>query len=196
VSLLGWIKSAIGLDKAPARASDPTPRTLPKAEVPSPPEVDIAQIEIVQIDNVQIAAAQVDNAPVPVERPAHDQELTAIEVVVEAISVEPAPAINIEVKSAIPPPVEIGAEPAPPIALEPEEPPTPQEIDRRRALVRSFFNDYWSSIDDKPASFAERLDHAENYINERAAAGGEAWRLCPATRKQLGLPVSRNRGIN
>ena len=40
--------------------------------------------------------------------------------------------------------------------------------------MRGFFNDYWSSIDDKPASFAERLDGAEGYINERVAAGGES----------------------
>jgi hypothetical protein len=57
--------------------------------------------------------------------------------------------------------------------------------------VRAFFNDYWSSIEDKPASFAERLDGAEAYINERVEAGGEAWRLDPATRKLLGLPPSR-----
>jgi len=57
--------------------------------------------------------------------------------------------------------------------------------------VRKFFNDYWASIDDKPASFAERLDGAERYINERATAGGEAWQLDPATRKQLGLPSSK-----
>ena len=59
--------------------------------------------------------------------------------------------------------------------------------------MRGFFNDYWSSIDDKPASFAERLDGAEAYINERVAAGGESWRLSPATRKQLGLPPSRKK---
>ena len=76
---------------------------------------------------------------------------------------------------------------------EPEGSPSQEEIDRRRSLVRGFFNDYWTSIDDKPASFAERLDRAEAYINERVAAGGENWRLEPATRKQLGLPPSRKK---
>ena len=84
-------------------------------------------------------------------------------------------------------------EPASRISAEPESAPSQEEIDRRRAIVRKFFNDYWSSIDDKPTSFAERLDGAEGYINERVAAGGEAWRLSPATRKQLGLPPSRKR---
>jgi len=55
-------------------------------------------------------------------------------------------------------------------------------------MVRRYFNDYWSSVEDKPASFAERLDGAEGYINERVVAEGEAWQLDPATRKQLGLP--------
>ena len=79
------------------------------------------------------------------------------------------------------------------ISVEPESSPNQEEIDRRRAIVRKFFNDYWSSVDDKPTSFAERLDGAEGYINERVAAGGEAWQLGPDTRKQLGLPPSRKR---
>ena len=66
--------------------------------------------------------------------------------------------------------------------------PSQDEIDRRRGMVRRYFNDYWSSVEDKPASFAERLDGAEGYINERVVAEGEAWQLDPATRKQLGLP--------
>jgi hypothetical protein len=78
-----------------------------------------------------------------------------------------------------------------PINPEPEGSPSQQEIDRRRLVVREFFNDYWSSVDDKPRSFAERLDRAEDYINERVAAGGEAWRLGPTTRKQLGLPPAK-----
>ena len=114
------------------------------------------------------------------------------------------------------PPVEIESPPEAQISAAPEKPagivpepgagvesdhrpdesdgaPDQAELDRRRSLVRGFFNDYWSSIDDKPASFAERLDGAEGYINERVAAGGERWRLTPATRKQLGLPPSRRK---
>lgn len=86
----------------------------------------------------------------------------------------------------------LDAESGGPISVEPESSPSQEEIDRRRGIVRGFFNDYWSSVEDKPTSFAERLDRAEGYINERVAAGGEAWRLGPATRKQLGLPPSRN----
>ena len=45
-----------------------------------------------------------------------------------------------------------------------EGPPSQEETDRRRGMVRTFFNDYWSTADEKPASFAERLDRAESYI--------------------------------
>jgi hypothetical protein len=75
--------------------------------------------------------------------------------------------------------------------VESDSAPDPEEIDRRRGMVRAFFNDYWSTVEEKPTSFAERLDRAEGYINERVAAGGETWRLGAATRKQLGLPPSK-----
>ena len=74
------------------------------------------------------------------------------------------------------------------LSIETEQSPNHQELGRRREIVRQFFNDFWSSTDDKPATFAVRLSRAEGYINERLAACGEAWRLDPATRKQLGLP--------
>jgi hypothetical protein len=75
------------------------------------------------------------------------------------------------------------------IAIRPESQIcTQQELERRREIVRQFFNDFWRSADDKPVTFAERLNQAESYINERLAARGEAWQLDPATRKQLGLP--------
>ena len=67
-----------------------------------------------------------------------------------------------------------------------------QEIERRREIVRRFFNDFWRSTDDKPATFAERLNRAEGHINERLAARGETWQLDAATRKQLGLPPQRS----
>jgi hypothetical protein len=63
-----------------------------------------------------------------------------------------------------------------------------QEIERRREIVRRFFNDFWRSSDDKPATFTERLNRAEGHINERLAACGETWELDAATRKRLGLP--------
>ena len=63
-----------------------------------------------------------------------------------------------------------------------------QEIERRRSLVRAFFNDFWSGTHDKPAAFVERLDQAEDYLNERLTASGEVWRLDAKARIMLGLP--------
>jgi hypothetical protein len=69
-------------------------------------------------------------------------------------------------------------------------PPDDQEIQRRRDLVRALFNDFWSESENKPASFAARLDQAEGYLNERLTACGEFWRLDAKTRQLLGLPPS------
>jgi hypothetical protein len=69
-----------------------------------------------------------------------------------------------------------------------EDTPNQQELERRRKIVRQFFNDFWRSADAKPVTFAERLNLAEGYINERLVACGEAWQLDSAVRKQLGLP--------
>ena len=68
-----------------------------------------------------------------------------------------------------------------------------QEIERRREIVRHFFNDFWISAEDKPGTFAERLNRAEGHINERLAARGETWQLDAASRKQLGLPPPKTR---
>jgi hypothetical protein len=62
------------------------------------------------------------------------------------------------------------------------------EIQRRRDLVRTLFNDFWTGAYQKPATFVERLDQAENYLNERLAASGEFWQLDAKTRVMLGLP--------
>jgi hypothetical protein len=70
--------------------------------------------------------------------------------------------------------------------------PDTQEIERRRNLVRVLFNDFWSGAHDKPAAFVERLDQAEDYLNERLAAYGEFWRLDSNTRVMLGLPPRSN----
>ena len=67
-----------------------------------------------------------------------------------------------------------------------------QEIQRRRDLVRMLFNDFWSAAYEKPAGFVERLDQAEDYVNARLAANGEAWRLDSKTRVMLGLPPRVN----
>ena len=68
-----------------------------------------------------------------------------------------------------------------------------QEIKRRRDLVRTLFNDFWSGAAyEKPAAFVERLDQAEDYVNERLAASGEFWQLDAKTRVMLGLPPRAN----
>ena len=67
-----------------------------------------------------------------------------------------------------------------------------EEIQRRRNLVRMLFNDFWSGADDKPAAFLERLNQAEDYVNERLAASGEFWQLDVKTRVMLGLPPRSN----
>jgi hypothetical protein len=71
--------------------------------------------------------------------------------------------------------------------------PDNQEIQRRRDLVRTLFNDFWSASHDKPAAFADRLAQAEPYINGRLVACGEFWRLDGETRITLGLPSAKNR---
>jgi hypothetical protein len=53
--------------------------------------------------------------------------------------------------------------------------------------VRRLFNDFWSGAHDKPIAFLERLDQAEDYVNERLMACGEFWQLDAKTRVALGL---------
>ena len=67
-----------------------------------------------------------------------------------------------------------------------------QEIERRRSLARTLFNDFWSGVDEKPVAFVERLDRAEDYLNERLAASGAFWWLDANTRVTLGLPPRSN----
>jgi hypothetical protein len=92
-------------------------------------------------------------------------------------------------------PVTADARPDPiaPIALDQDE------IERRRNLVRKLFNDFWNGADEKPVGFTDRLDQAEDYLNERLAANGEIWQLDATTRTLLGLPArlnSRDNGKN
>jgi hypothetical protein len=169
VRLLGWIKSAVEFVKMPAGPRKAGPQPAAAAPGIAGPEIDShaapqdARPEDIQPEDIQ---------------PKVNQPETRIEVAQEN-------RITIESKS----PASIESER--PIGSETDGAPDQQEIDRRRGMVRAFFNDYWSTVDDKPASFAERLDRAEGYINERVAAGGETWRLGAATRKQLGLPPSK-----
>jgi hypothetical protein len=68
--------------------------------------------------------------------------------------------------------------------------PVPEDDDSRRKLIRQLFNEYWTGLDDKPPTFAKRLEMAEGYINDRLADRHVGWRLDAVTRKQLGLPSS------
>jgi hypothetical protein len=179
VKLLGWIKNAVGFVKVPAGPStvEPSPAAPHAIDDRTPPEdastdgISAREIsaDAVNNDEINIVAAEPENRT---ESP-----------------IEVAPEIRIRIEPEAP--TSVG--PQSRTTVEPESAPDQQEIDRRRGMVRAFFNDYWSSADDKPASFADRLDRAEAYINERAAAGGESWQLGPATRKQLGLPPSKKR---
>jgi hypothetical protein len=77
--------------------------------------------------------------------------------------------------------------PAPQISSGIESALDEAEIQRRRNLVRIFFNDFWSGSYEKPAVFLQRLDQAEDYVNDRLTASGEVWRLDSQTRVMLGL---------
>ena len=71
-----------------------------------------------------------------------------------------------------------------------------EEIQRRRDLVRTLFNDFWTGSDEKPTAFVDRLDQAEDYVNERLAASGEFWQLEAKTRLKLGLPPRKRNGAS
>jgi hypothetical protein len=71
-----------------------------------------------------------------------------------------------------------------------------EEIRRRRDLVRTLFNDFWTGSHEKPAAFVDRLDQAEDYVNERLAASGEFWQLDAKTRLMLGLPPTKSSSAN
>jgi hypothetical protein len=66
--------------------------------------------------------------------------------------------------------------------------PVQWDDESRRKLIRELFNEYWTGVEDKPPTFAERLEIAERYINGRLADRDVGWRLDAATRSQLGLP--------
>ena len=75
-----------------------------------------------------------------------------------------------------------------------ERAPVQRDDESRRELIRQLFNEYWNGIEEKPPTFAERLEIAERYINEQVASRDVGWRLDAITRKQLGLPSSRVAG--
>ena len=167
VKLFDWIKGAIFSTKpASVRgAAEPPARALERSKISE----DLADL--------RAPPARQETAPAP-KAEAEDRPPAESERPGDAKPPEPV---------AVAPPA-APAEPQMRTAADAGVAPSQDEIERRRGMVRRYFNDYWSSVEDKPASFAERLDGAEGYINERVAAEGEAWQLDPATRKQLGLP--------
>lgn len=193
MKLLDWFKSAVAVVTTPAEQpkAEPQPRGparnggAPADAVPAaPPREKSGSTEPI----AGTPPRPLDMAPA---QPLRAEPETQIDVA-------PARPIEVAREDAARLEPEAAADSEPPISIEPRAravdpsgPPDQNEVDRRRGLVRRFFNDYWSSVDEKPASFAERLDGAEGYINERVAAGGEAWQLDSATRKQLGLPQSK-----
>ena len=72
--------------------------------------------------------------------------------------------------------------------------PVQQDDETRRKLIRQLFNQYWTGVEDKPPTFAERLQIAERYINDQLADRDIEWRLDATTRKQLGLPSTSTIG--
>jgi hypothetical protein len=108
------------------------------------------------------------------EAPAGDSALLRLELASEADAVAPHDDSNVETA-----PAELI-----------ESPATERDDESRRKLIRQLFNEYWTGVEDKPPTFAERLEIAERYINERLADCDVDWRLDAVTRKQLGLPPS------
>jgi hypothetical protein len=56
----------------------------------------------------------------------------------------------------------IVARPESQIDTKAEDSPNGKELARRREIMRRFFNDFWSSRDEKPGTFAERLKRLAN----------------------------------
>lgn len=140
------------------------------------------------------AAAQADDEGAAVETADEDAAADVDNAIVETADEDAA--ADTDTESTDEPVVEhdtaVRAErvqPSPPVAV--AGPVDEQEIRRRRDVVRTLFNDFWSLSDDKPPTFADRLNQAEPYLNERLSALGEPWRLDATNRKLLGLPPQR-----
>jgi hypothetical protein len=118
-------------------------------------------------------------------RPSQDPMPEALAVSPSDAILAPEPAAETD---ALPPPDETGIEIPP--AQEIEALTVQEDDDSRRKLIRQLFNEYWTGLDDKPPTFAKRLEMAEGYINDRLADRHVGWRLDAVTRKQLGLPAS------
>ena len=159
--ILHWVKISIDFIKALVRQRDGRPQVHPPSE---PDGRTASECLVAGPESIVVrpeSQIKREDLPSPQDLERHDNSTTAkgLESATDGIAVGPE-----------------------------SQHCTRQELERRREIVRQFFNDFWRSADDKPVTFAERLNQAQSYINERLAARGEAWQLDPATRKQLGLP--------
>jgi len=107
-----------------------------------------------------------------------------------------APDVAVEAAAIASPAADVNVDTEPEINAVAPFVPDQQEIERRRNLVRIFFNDFWSEASNKPTAFVERLDEAEDYLNERLAANDEGWRVDAKTRVMLGLPPRSNSSVS
>lgn len=179
----------------------PTSPALPVTDA-SRGEGEVAEDAVVKDEAV--ATVEVEDAVATVE--SEDQAAT-VETEDDAVTIEPAvepkrgaatveaeaedEAVTVEPEDeAVPAEVERSQEI--PAVITPGISPDQQEIQRRRELVRALFNDFWKGNDEKPATFVDRLNQAERYLNERLIERGEPWQLDAATRKMLGLPPRAN----
>jgi hypothetical protein len=130
-------------------------------------------------------------------KPAKDKVAPAAEPAIgQAAQADVAPTVVAPDQQEVEPRRELAEDTAPAAAVGEPAPgdavstasPEQQEIERRRELVRTLFNSFWDGSDDKPATFADRLNQAEAYLNEQLKTRGESWRLDANTRKMLGLP--------
>jgi hypothetical protein len=189
-TLSKWI-SAIG-----AAFKRPTEHDLPPTS-PALPVTDESAVEgavaedavvkgeaaaTVAAEDQAAATVEVEDAAATVAAE-NEAATVAAEAEDEAVTVEPE-------DEAVP--AEVERSQATPAVITSGILPDQQEIQRRRELVRALFNDFWKGNDEKPATFVDRLNQAEGYLNERLIERGEPWQLDAATRKMLGLPPRAN----
>jgi hypothetical protein len=196
-TLSKWITAIGAAFKRPTEQvvppTSPSPPVADESHVESPVAEDaVVKDEAAATIEVKDAAANVEleDAVAPVE--SEEDEAATVEAEDEAVTVEPEDeAITVEPEDAA---VRAEAERSQeaPAAITSSISPNQQEIQRRRELVRTLFNDFWKGNDEKPATFVDRLNQAEGYLNERLVERGEPWQLDAATRKMLGLPPRAN----
>ena len=174
---------------ATVEAEDEAPATVEADDRAAAVEAEDEVRATVEADDkaaATVAAEDVGVATVAVE----DVATIAVEEVA-TVAVEDKAAATVEVEDeAVPADLEVRQETQ--VTALSNGSPDRQEIQRRRELVRVLFNDFWKGSDEKPVTFADRLNQAEAYLNERLNERGEAWQLDAATRKMLGLPPRAN----